>query len=72
MQSMARQLVLHGNSLQPAKLAHRTDRQVLVANERDNGRPYVLVVLADGVESHTLDLIDLVWLSSNLQIFVTY
>jgi hypothetical protein len=39
MQSMARQLVLHGNSLQPAKLAHHTDRQVLVANEQDNGHP---------------------------------
>jgi hypothetical protein len=43
MQSMACRLVLHGNSLQPAKLAHHTNRQVplhyVVANEQDNGRP---------------------------------
>jgi hypothetical protein len=42
-QRMTHQLVLHGNSLQSAKLAHHTDRQVplhyVVANKRDNGRP---------------------------------
>jgi hypothetical protein len=42
-QRMDRRLVLHDNSLQPAKLAHHTDRQVplhyVVANKRDNGRP---------------------------------
>jgi hypothetical protein len=42
MQRMARRLVLHGNSLQPTKLAHHTDRQVtlhyVVANERENDR----------------------------------
>jgi hypothetical protein len=43
MQSMAHQLVLHDNSLQPAKLAYHTDRQMplhyVVANEQDNDRP---------------------------------
>jgi hypothetical protein len=35
--------MLHGNSLQSAKLAHHMDRQVplhyVVANKRDNNRP---------------------------------
>jgi hypothetical protein len=41
-QRMARRLMLHYNILQPAKLAHYTDRQVplhyVVANKRDNDR----------------------------------
>jgi hypothetical protein len=43
MQSMAHRLVLHDNSLQPAKLAYHTDRQVplnyVVAKEQDNDHP---------------------------------
>jgi hypothetical protein len=43
MQRMAHWLVLHDNSLQPAKLVHHTDSQVplhyVVANERENDYP---------------------------------
>jgi hypothetical protein len=69
-QILARCLMLHGNSLQPTKLAHHIDGQVplhyIIVNEREHGSPYVLVMPANGVEGHTLDLIGLVWLPSNL------
>jgi hypothetical protein len=42
-QMLARCLVLHGNSMQPAKLAHHMDRHValhyVLANEQEHGRP---------------------------------
>jgi hypothetical protein len=66
----------NGSSAHAARQQSATchmDRQVplhyVVANERDNGHPKVLVMCADGVETHTLDFNGLVWLTSNLQIF---
>jgi hypothetical protein len=75
-QMLAHCLVLHVNCLQPSKLVHHTDRYVplhyvIIANEWEHGRPKVLVTRVNGVDAHLLDLIGLVWLSSNLQIFDT-
>jgi hypothetical protein len=56
--------MVHDNSLQHAKLAQHTDRQVslhyVVANQREYGHPWVLVALANGVEGHNFNLISLV------------